>query len=62
MGGHLRSDFGSDLPPDDVREWITRTAIELRATLANPAVRSRVIELLNGSDATRGDDENDTGA
>jgi hypothetical protein len=43
----------SPFPPDDVREWIEKTATELRSALANPAVCSRVVELLCGDDERR---------
>jgi hypothetical protein len=51
----LRSDSGSDLPPD-VQEWITATTAQLQDTLANPTVRARLLELLCGDDGIRSDD------
>ena len=53
----MHSDSSVPLPPDDVREWITKTANELRDVLANPQVRTRVVELLNGDTRDRGSDD-----
>jgi hypothetical protein len=38
----------SDSLPPDGREWIAKTAVQLRDALANPEVRTRVVELLTG--------------
>jgi hypothetical protein len=40
----------SDLPPNERETWIQRNAAKLRPALDDPAVRSRVIELLNGDE------------
>jgi hypothetical protein len=50
-----RNECGStaSLPPDDVREWIDKAAIQLRDALAIPQVRARVVELLCGDDERR---------
>jgi hypothetical protein len=54
MGGHVRSDSGSDLSPDDEREaWIQRNAAMLRGALAEPATRARVMQLLTGETERR---------
>jgi len=53
----MHSDSSVPLPPDDLREWIAKTAIELRDVLANPQVRTRVVELLDGDTQGRGSDE-----
>jgi hypothetical protein len=60
MGGHLRSESASDLPPDNQREaWIRRNAAVLRRALLLPVTRMRVVELLNGEEQRRpgNDDE-----
>ena len=51
----MHSDDGASLPPDDVREWIDNNAPELRAGLANPKTRARLLELLLGEQRQRGD-------
>lgn len=66
-GGKLptvRNESGtsSPLPPDDIREWIDDNAQELRAGLASPTTRARLLELLLGERPQRGDDENGTSA
>jgi hypothetical protein len=56
----MHSDSSVPLPPDERQEWITKTANQLRDALANPQVRTRVVELLNGDAQGRGsDDETD---
>jgi len=49
----MHSDSSVPLPPDERREWIDKTAIELRDALALPAVRSEVVELLCRNDERR---------
>jgi hypothetical protein len=41
------------LPPDDVREWIDKAAIQLRSALNDPAVRREIVGLLCGDDERR---------
>jgi vacuolar-type H+-ATPase subunit E/Vma4 len=54
MGGHVRSDSGSDLPPDDSREaWITSIADAIRTALDDPAVRREIVGVLTGEDERR---------
>jgi hypothetical protein len=54
MGGHLRSDSGSDFPPDDSREeWITTVAAAIRKALDDPTVRREIVGLLSGEDERR---------
>jgi hypothetical protein len=37
----------------DEAQWVERNAAQLGRTLADPAVRARVLELLSGTDAGR---------
>jgi vacuolar-type H+-ATPase subunit E/Vma4 len=54
MGGHVRSDSGSDLPPDDDREaWISKVAEAIRNALDDPTVRQEIVGLLTGEDERR---------
>jgi hypothetical protein len=53
-GSQLQSSGDDSLPPDEVREWIDRTANLLGTVLANPQVRTRVVELLGGDAQGKG--------
>jgi hypothetical protein len=46
------------LPPNEEREaWIKRNVIRLRDALAQPDARKRILELLDGDQPHRADDE-----
>jgi hypothetical protein len=52
MGGHLRSDSGSDLPPDE-QEWICSVAAAIRTALDDPSVQAEIVGLLCGDEERR---------
>jgi vacuolar-type H+-ATPase subunit E/Vma4 len=53
MGGHVRSDSGSDLPPNEREAWITSVAAAIRKALDDPTVRREIVAVLTGEDERR---------